>query len=68
VFYSGRSHGVGLGLALVKQIVDQHQGRIEIVDREGPGTCFRVTLPRGESSVTPNATARPDEHLDPQSA
>ncbi len=68
VFYSGRSHGVGLGLALVKQIVDQHQGRIEIVDREGPGTCFRVTLPRGESSVRPNAAARPDEHPDPQSA
>jgi two-component system sensor histidine kinase PilS (NtrC family) len=68
VFYSGRSHGVGLGLALVKQIVDQHQGRIEIVDREGSGTCFRVTLPRGESSLKPNAAAQPDEHPDPPRA
>jgi signal transduction histidine kinase len=68
VFYSGRSHGVGLGLALVKQIVDQHQGRIEIVERDGSGTCFRVTLPRGESSLKPNAAAQPDEHPDPPSA
>jgi len=68
VFYSGRTHGVGLGLALVKQIVDQHEGRIDIVDREGPGTCFRVTLPRGESSLRPNAAAQPDEHPDPPSA
>lgn len=61
MFYSGRSHGVGLGLALVKQIVDQHKARIEILDREGPGTCFRVTLPRDEDSVRPRAAARPDE-------
>ncbi|MEM8606484.1 MAG: ATP-binding protein [Myxococcota bacterium] len=55
VFYSGRSHGVGLGLALVKQIVDQHRGRVEILDRETAGTCFRVTLPADAASVRPNA-------------
>lgn len=46
MFYSGRSHGVGLGLALVKQIVDQHEGQIDIMDRAERGTIFRVTLPR----------------------
>ena len=68
MFYSGRSHGVGLGLALVKQIVDQHQGQIEVLDRVGAGTCFRVTLPPDQESVRPIATARPGERPDPRSA
>ena len=59
MFYSGRSHGVGLGLALVKQIVDQHRGRIEVIDREVVGTCFRVTLPDGPASIKPSSTTRP---------
>lgn len=68
MFYSGRSHGVGLGLALVKQIVDQHGGRIEIVDRNGTGTCFRVTLQLAEARLRATPRARPDEHPDPPSA
>lgn len=68
MFYSGRSHGVGLGLALVKQIVDQHDGRIEILDRTGRGTCFRVTLPLGRRPVTTSAAAPRDERPDPPHA
>jgi two-component system sensor histidine kinase PilS (NtrC family) len=61
MFYSGRSHGVGLGLALVKQIVDQHRGRIEIIDREVVGTCFRVTLPGEPASIKSSSATRPAE-------
>jgi len=68
MFYSGRSHGVGLGLALVKQIVDQHQGRIEITDRHTAGTCFRVTLPRQEELVKPSSRAQPAERPGPRTA
>ncbi len=68
MFYSGRRHGVGLGLALVRQIVDQHKGRIEIVDRDGPGTCFRVTLPTNEDSVRPPPRAPTAERPGPHSA
>jgi two-component system sensor histidine kinase PilS (NtrC family) len=68
MFYSGRTHGVGLGLAVVKQIVDQHQGHIEIIDRNVAGTCFRVTLPREEESVIPSSRVRPGERPDPRSA
>jgi two-component system sensor histidine kinase PilS (NtrC family) len=68
MFYSGRTHGVGLGLAVVRQIVDQHQGHIEIIDRNVGGTCFRVTLPREEESVTPSSRVRPGERPDPRSA
>ena len=62
MFYSGRSHGVGLGLALVKQIMDQHEGRIEILDRQGPGTCFRITLPVDRDSVRPRQEALQGDH------
>jgi signal transduction histidine kinase len=68
MFYSGRAHGVGLGLAVVKQIVDQHKGRIEIIDRSIAGTCFRVTLPREEESVRPSSRARPGERPGPRTA
>lgn len=44
MFVSKRNHGIGLGLALVKQIVDAHQGTIEVHGCE-PGTEMRVRLP-----------------------
>ena len=37
--------GVGLGLTIVKAIVDAHRGRIEVESRAGAGATFRVELP-----------------------
>jgi signal transduction histidine kinase len=37
--------GSGLGLSIVKAIVDAHRGRIEVHSEEGKGTTFVVTLP-----------------------
>jgi len=44
-FYSGRPHGIGLGLTLVQQIVQAHGGRIDVASPPGGGATFRVTLP-----------------------
>lgn len=48
-FYRGQNStsvsGSGLGLTVVKQCVDLHQGTIEIDSIEGKGTIFTVTLP-----------------------
>jgi len=37
--------GTGLGLALVKHILNRHQGRLSIDSREGEGATFTVRLP-----------------------
>jgi two-component system, NtrC family, sensor kinase len=43
--------GVGLGLAISRNIIDRHQGRIEVQSEMGKGTTFRVTLPIHGSSA-----------------
>ncbi|SMC86590.1 ATP-binding protein [Papillibacter cinnamivorans] len=44
---SRESGGTGLGLSIAREIVMQHKGTIELVNRPGPGTTVRVTLPIG---------------------
>jgi signal transduction histidine kinase len=44
-FFTTRSKGMGLGLSIVKGIVDAHQGAIREVGREGEGAHFIIVLP-----------------------
>jgi signal transduction histidine kinase len=43
---SEKDGGVGLGLALVRSIVERHHGSVHCEDREGGGACFVVRLPQ----------------------
>ncbi|NVJ01864.1 PAS domain S-box protein [Myxococcus sp. AM009] len=54
------SRSVGLGLFIVKAVVDAHQGHIDVSSAPGEGTTFTVTLPR-------RAAARPEPEQQPES-
>jgi signal transduction histidine kinase len=48
-FYTTKSRGTGLGMAIAKRVVEAHGGRISVGELSGPGTAIDVTLPRGLS-------------------
>jgi Signal transduction histidine kinase len=50
--HEGKASGTGLGLSICKQIVQGHNGRIEVKSKMGVGTSFTVHIPR-PSRTTP---------------
>ena len=41
----GKPCGVGVGLALVKVVVDRMRGRVDLEKKQGKGTAFSLLLP-----------------------
>ncbi|WP_408099249.1 sensor histidine kinase [Peredibacter sp. HCB2-198] len=50
--------GWGLGLSLVKGIVESHHGEIEVDSSDAKGTIFKITLPNGINISEDNSTER----------
>ncbi|MBF8295141.1 MAG: hypothetical protein HW389_1686 [Bacteroidetes bacterium] len=41
----GKKHGTGLGMSIVKKVIEDHRGKIEIESEMGKGTTIRILLP-----------------------
>jgi len=50
-FFTTKVKGTGLGLGIVRKIVDAHDGRIDLSSSKQTGTRFRVTLPVSNSAA-----------------
>ncbi len=44
-FFSKKTEGMGLGLAYVKKVVEEHDGRVEVVSKKGKGSTFILKFP-----------------------
>ncbi len=63
-FFSTKKQGTGLGLAMVRGILTQHSGTVEIRSTVGMGTSVSMVWPRGETEsapVRPKEAGGPDE-------
>ena len=59
-FYTSRTKGTGLGLAVVKSVANAHQGDVRLLSKEGEGAHFCIELPllhvSAESAIPPGET------------
>lgn len=50
-FYTTKTKGTGLGMAITQRIVDAHGGKISVGEQKQPGAEIVILLPNGESPV-----------------
>ncbi len=51
-FYTTKSRGIGLGLAVTKRVVEAHGGTISLQSTPSVGTSFTVTVPTAETMAS----------------
>jgi signal transduction histidine kinase len=56
--HEGKAGGTGLGLSISKQIIQGHNGRIEVKSKMGVGTSFTLYIPRSTRTI-PRTDATP---------
>ncbi len=45
VYWSTKKAGTGLGLATVRRVIEEHEGKIEVLSEVGRGTSFSIMVP-----------------------
>ena len=58
-----RITGTGLGLTIVKRIVEAHCGNVKVKSAVGEGTTFTVLLPKGQARLGPACEYEPDSEF-----
>jgi signal transduction histidine kinase len=55
-FFTRKAKGTGLGLALVRKVIDMHKGEVEATSVEGQGTEFVIRLPHDQPGAVKGST------------
>lgn len=55
--------GTGLGMAIVKKIIDRMDGEIHVTSTQNVGSCFKVELPVSIDQSAKNPSAFPRDRL-----
>ncbi|WP_459556699.1 sensor histidine kinase [Lacunimicrobium album] len=48
-FFTTKCHGIGVGLAISRTIIESSHGKLRLIDVDEPGATFEIELPRSES-------------------
>ena len=56
-FYTSRSQGTGLGLAVVKSVTNAHQGEVSLISKPGEGAHFCIKIPLLVGDSKPSKTS-----------
>jgi PAS domain S-box-containing protein len=52
LYYTTKHNGTGMGLAITQQIINQHNGVIEVQSQPGIGTTFLIQIPLNDKSIS----------------
>ena len=55
-----KQEGTGIGLALSKELIELHRGKIQVESMEGKGTIFTISIPLGKKDYTPEEIRKSD--------
>lgn len=62
---AGRTYeGSGIGLSMIKELIEQHGGRISVDSTEGKGSTFTVTIPFGTSHLPESQISTDDVEVE----
>lgn len=64
--YTREREGTGIGLSLTKELVELHEGKIEVESEEGKGATFIVKIPLGKEHLKPEEISEKDNLYEEQ--
>ncbi|MBN1578723.1 MAG: response regulator [Chitinispirillaceae bacterium] len=64
-FYTTKEQGTGLGLSVVKSVVEKHGGTISVSTRRSVGTTFMIRLPAQDTRTTDPQAPEPADDMQP---